>query len=203
MVRPQVETVPPEIVLKEELCEVQGMSRPRCPICKDKKLVPAAGPEDADVLLAGPFPGWEEIKDGIPWVGNAGKVLRAELGRSGIQFDKCRVTNLWQHEPSPTGTKRNPNPIYEDEINWHFDQLRSEFNGRTTVLLLGSLTTEILGLGPVSKVAGTRVHSEYFPKTVEVVIAAYNPAQVLHGLVGETRYAIEAFADAIGELNDS
>ena len=152
------------------------------------------------MLLVGPFPGYEEIIKGIPWVGRVGKILKAELGRQGVQFDNCRVTNIWQHEPTDPGTKRKPNPLYETEVNWHFDQFLSELHGRKAVLVMGSLTSRLLGLGPVSHVAGLPVDSPLIPETVEVAFAMQNPAQVLHGLVGETRYAIEAFAMALTEL---
>jgi uracil-DNA glycosylase family 4 len=178
------------------------MQRPRCPHC-NKKLVPPTGPEDSDILLCGPFPGYKEIIKGVPWIGKVGDILKAELSIQGIQFDNCRVTNLWQHEPTDPGTKRNPNELYETEVNWHFDQLLSELHGRKAVLIMGSLTSSLLGLGPVSKVAGQRVDSELIPETVEVAIAMQNPAQVLHGLVGETRYAIEAFAVAIRNTIDA
>ena len=181
---------------------MQGVPRPKCPICKDKKLVPPTGPEDAEVLLCGPFPGYREIIEGVPWIGPAGKVLKNELAIQGIQFDNCRVTNLWQHEPAGTGTKKEPNPIYEAEINWHFNQLVNEFHGRKAILVMGALTAQLLGIERIGAVAGQRVHSEYFPKTVEVSYAMQNPAKVLHGLVGETRYAIGNFANEIGELSD-
>jgi len=179
---------------------MQGVSGPRCPQCQ-KKLVPPTGPEDADILLCGPFPGWKEVKTGIPWTGEAGKILKAELAKQGLQFDHCRATNLWQHEPTPKGTKRDPNPIYKAELDWHFDQLRNEFRGRKAILIMGSETCRRLGLGEVEDISGLKRKSKFFPKSVEVAIAMVNPATVLRpgAHVGETRFAMENFAEALDE----
>ena len=50
------------------------MTRANCPQCK-KLLIPAYG--TGCVLLVGEFPGFEEVKRGVPFVGRTGDVLRA------------------------------------------------------------------------------------------------------------------------------
>ena len=175
------------------------MGRVSCPLC-GKKLIEPSGPEDADIILVGARPGWEEIAKGVPWIGKAGKVLEAELAKQGIQRQSCRVTNLWLHEPPPPGTPKKPNPEYARELEWHFERLLKEVKGRKYVFLMGAEPCEVLKVGNVMDVSGLQVSSEYFHD--QVCIASPNPAIVLHGeskdaLVGEIRLAFSRFAELV------
>jgi len=173
--------------------------REQCPLC-GKKLVEPSGPENADVLLIGGKPGWEEIAKGMLWIGKAGKVLDAELAKQGIQRGSVRITNLWLHEPPPPGTPKKPNPEYGTELDWHFGRLLKELKGKKYILLMGAEPCEVLKVGNVMDVSGLQVSSEYFRG--QVCIASPNPAIVLHGeskdaLVGEVRLAFGRFAELI------
>lgn len=168
-----------------------------CPICKTRKLIPASGPADSPILVFGWAPGKMEIVKGIPWLGKAGNVLEAEFLRHGIQRHNYRLTNLWMHEAADKGTKKTPNPLYAKELDWHFLQLKNEIKGRKAVLIMGSEPMELFGLPNVSEISGTFVQSVFLPSSVDVAMAMVNPAQALHDLLGETRYAINKFALAL------
>ena len=166
------------------------MTRPQCPDC-GKLLVEPCGPPRASILLLAEFPGWYEIKSGVPWTGPAGKVLKDELRRVGIRYEKCRVTNLWQHEKD---TKTC-------ELSGHWQRTLVELQGKIAVLLMGSeVATHFLGVA-VSDVTGTFVQSPLLPKSVEVALAMYNPAIALHDRLGEVRLAITRFAAAVRGLD--
>ena len=173
------------------------MIRRTCPICDTRKLVEPIGPVDSPILIFGWAPGKREIVKGIPWIGPAGAVLESELLRHGIQRTSYRLTNLWLHEPAEIGTKRNRNPLYEKELNWHFSELKNEFVGKRAILIMGAEPTDIMGLPSISSITGTHVISPFIPSSVDVVMAMVNPAQALHDLLGETRLAIDNFATAI------
>lgn len=181
-------------------------NRPICPICKTKKLVPAFGPDDAEILLAGGFPGKAEIARGIPWIGKAGEVLEYELNRVGIQIDHCRITNLWMHEPPKPLTKvqiRKKVPdMYNKELGWHMKQLLKEFEGRKALFLMGSELIDVLGIGFISNLSGMVVSSTWFPESVEFAVASVNPAQALHDMLGETRYAVERLAAELWRIRN-
>ena len=163
--------------------------RGRCPHC-NAMLVAPAGPSNAKVLLVGEFPGHNEIRQGRPFVGWAGDLLKKEMGMAGLQYTACRVTNLWQHGKSKD----------EDCLNWNFSQCVDEMKGRRAILLMGSDCANAFLEDSIMNVAGTKVKSPYFPKEVKVIMAAPNPAILLHDTVGEFRLALNKFAKETKKL---
>lgn len=57
------------------------------------------GPSDAKILLIGEAPGNEEEKQGIPFCGSSGKLLKSMLSHSGIDFNSCYTTNVMNCRP--------------------------------------------------------------------------------------------------------
>lgn len=162
------------------------MANKFCPQC-NSVLVSPAGPLGAEILLVGEFPGWEEKQKGLPFVGHSGEVLKAELGRVGIQYNNCRMTNLWLHETSK-----------ECDVNYHIMNLMEEMKGRKYILLMGSETTKtLLGKG-VMELSGLKVIGKYLPDDAKVMVAP-NPASVFHARVGEFRMAVEKFSKMVQE----
>lgn len=156
--------------------------RNTCNSCKKKLLVEPVGPLGAEILLVGEFPGYEEIRAGSPFVGRTGDVLKEELNLVGIQFLKCRMTNLWLHEKDT-----------DCDLGYHIQNLVLEMRGRKYVLLMGSdVTKTLLGKG-VMEVSGLVVTSPYIPDDITAV-ACPNPASVFKGRVGEVRMAMKKFA---------
>ena len=189
--------------------------RPICPICKHLQLVLPTGPEKAKLLIIGEYPDEEEIKTGRPWVGAAGEVLTEELTRAGLNRDYIRITNLWQHKPPvkpwPTPPKsltararwEETKKAYDAEFTFSLTQVHKELKGKYGILMAGSDVTEALLGASVSSVAGCYVKSDILPKTCKVAVAMMNPAVVFRtgpdGMLGETRLAIQRFAEAVSE----
>lgn len=61
--------------------------------------VEAVGPKDAMIMLIGEAPGAMEERDGLPFVGTAGKVLNGILQETDIERDKCYITNVSKKRP--------------------------------------------------------------------------------------------------------
>lgn len=64
------------------------------------------GPRDAAVMLVGQNPGKEEVKQGRPFVGRAGRYLNRVLEREGLEREKLYITSLVK---SLTPGNRKPN----------------------------------------------------------------------------------------------
>ena len=167
------------------------MTRVPCPDC-GKLLVDPCGPPRSPILLLAEFPGFYEIKSGVPWSGPAGDILKKELRRVGIIYEKCRATNLWQHEKDNVTCT----------ISEHWQRVICELQSRRAVLLMGSDVSQWFLGRAVSDVTGTFVKSDLLPKSVKVALIMYNPAICLHDKLGETRLGIEKFAEAVKRLDE-
>jgi uracil-DNA glycosylase family 4 len=62
-------------------------------------LVFGVGPSSAKVILVGEAPGYQEDKEGIPFVGAAGKNLNALLDEAGLRRDEVYITNVVKVRP--------------------------------------------------------------------------------------------------------
>ena len=163
------------------------MKRNKCPQC-GRLLVESAGNPDSEILLIGEYPGWEELRDGVPFTGRTGQVLRDVLAREGIDIHRCRLTNLWLHEHP---TKDRP-----CDINYHVKCLTRELKGRKYALAMGSDVCRLItGVGAMSK-SGLRVAN---PLSAAITYIAPNPATVFHGTVGELYLAVHEFAKEINK----
>lgn len=90
--------------LRKAAADCQG-----CPLYRDAtQTVFGEGHTDARVLLLGEQPGDQEDRQGKPFVGPAGRVLRRALADAGIEPDEVYVTNAIKHFKFtiPEGRKR-------------------------------------------------------------------------------------------------
>lgn len=160
-----------------------------CPHCQ-KTLVLFSGPEQADILLAGEFPGIREIESGIPFKGPAGDILRNEVFRLNIfKYGTCRVGNLWQHERFKGCLP-----------SWHRERFMEEFVRHKFCLLMGSeFGNGVIYPGGVMERCGLAFRHE---SGVQYVVST-NPAGVTKagGSVGEFREALRTFGKLVkGEI---
>ena len=167
----------------------------QCKIC-GQPLVNIGGWKSSTVLLVGEFPGWEELRSGVPWIGNAGRVLAKELGRAGVQFERCKHTNLWRHAvPDDKATK-------EMEFDYHYTLLSEELKKVKAVFLMGSDLAELFFDKKVTTINGCVMTSERLPSNIEVAIASINPAVCLQreAVLGDFRFACQQFAKATKKI---
>lgn len=154
-----------------------------CPSCGEP-AVAARGPEDAEILIIGEFPGENEIEQGRPFCGPIGKVLRTELRIAGIEMNLCRISNLWLHAPNGN----------DDCYKAGMDMILDEAKGRKAILLVGSECANVfLGVG-VMEVCGLQVESSLL--SCDTIFAMPNPAVVFQPNrgIGEIRLALKKFA---------
>lgn len=71
-----------------------------CGLCRLRtKAVPGEGPADAKVVFIGEGPGWNEDKQGRPFVGAAGGLLNELLALIGLRRDEVYITNVVKCRP--------------------------------------------------------------------------------------------------------
>ena len=165
-----------------------------CPKCK-RPIVPAYGPIGG-ILIAGEFPGDEEMRRRIPFVGVTGNILRNELAQVGISLDACRLTNLWLHQMT--------SDMYDQpgHFEWHLAQLLQEMGQAKHILLMGSELAKVFLKARITNVCGLMLQSSYFPNGKKAMFCK-NPAAAIHGTVGEIRLAIQKFGEECGVYNNA
>ena len=83
-----------------------------CPLAETAtNAVFGAGNSDADLMFVGEAPGAEEDRQGLPFVGRAGKLLDQLLEEVGLVRDDVFIANVLKHRPPGN---RDPEP---DEIS--------------------------------------------------------------------------------------
>lgn len=83
----------------------------KCPLYKTAiNPVPGAGNPNADIVFIGEAPGATEDEQGLPFVGNSGKLLDKLLATIGIDRSQVFICNILKHRPPQN---RDPLP---DEI---------------------------------------------------------------------------------------
>lgn len=61
--------------------------------------ISSSGPRNASIVVIGEAPGADEVREGLPFVGYSGKLLRECLGAAGIDPESVFFTNLCRYRP--------------------------------------------------------------------------------------------------------
>jgi uracil-DNA glycosylase family 4 len=141
------------------------------------QAVPGNGSATADILLIGEAPGKNEDKQGIPFVGSAGKFLEEMLRSVGLSRKDIYITNIVKYRPPEN---RDPLP---DEISDCAKWLREQiiFIDPTLIVTLGRHALN--HFFPDLKISD--VHGKYFRKSFpgigqRVFVPLYHPAAALY-----------------------
>lgn len=171
--------IPPEHTLR-----VLAAAMPRCKGCDlyehATQVVPGAGTSRAHLMLVGEQPGNEEDKQGVPFVGPAGRVLSKALDELHIKAADVYVTNAVKHfKFTLRGKLRLHQSPRMSEINACRPWLLAEIDAvkPRVVLCLGATAAKSL-LGSrfsLMKERG-RIHSTPY---AERVLATIHPSAVL------------------------
>lgn len=138
-----------------------------------ERFVPAAGDEEADVVLIGEAPGANEVEQGEPFVGRAGKKLDDILEDIGVKREDLYITNLVKIRPPEN---RDPK---RDEIEAWKPLLEKEIENvdPEKIITLGNFASkEIVG---TSK-GITSIHGKTFHKSGRKVVPVFHPAATLY-----------------------
>jgi uracil-DNA glycosylase family 4 len=136
------------------------------------KSVPGEGPADAQIMLIGEAPGWNEDQQGRPFVGAAGKFLEELLASAGMTRDEVFITNVVKSRPPGN---RDPLP---DEIAACAPYLERQIEviDPEVVVTLGRFS--MARWFPGERIS--RIHGQ--PKRVgrRLIVPMYHPAAALH-----------------------
>jgi len=150
----------------------------RCRLSQGRtQVVFGSGNADADVMFVGEAPGFHEDKQGLPFVGQAGKLLEKLLEGIGMSRADVYIANVLKCRPPGN---RDPQPDEIEACESHlFKQI--ELIQPTVVATLGNFATKLLSGRPLGI---TRVHGQEQETTLGgrkvLLYPLYHPAAALY-----------------------
>ena len=135
--------------------------------------MPGVGPCPANVMIVGEAPGFNEDRQGEPFVGAAGKLLDTLLARIALSRLDVYITNVLKCRPP---MNRDPMPNEAEACSPYLKQ-QLELVKPKVVLILGRHALERLmpGQGSIS-----RIHGSLIKRGEVAYVPLYHPAAALH-----------------------
>jgi uracil-DNA glycosylase len=166
---------------REELKAVwrQAQTCTKCPqlAATRQTVVFGSGNADADLMFVGEAPGANEDKQGLPFVGQAGRLLDTLLGEIGLSRGDVFVANVLKCRPPGN---RDPMPQEIDACqDYLFRQL--ELIEPRVVCTLGNFSTKLLRGDPtgITRLHGREEVRRIGPRRVRLY-PIYHPAAALY-----------------------
>jgi uracil-DNA glycosylase family 4 len=166
---------------REELKAVwrQAQVCTRCPqlAATRQTVVFGAGHADADLMFVGEAPGANEDKQGLPFVGQAGRLLETLLEEIGLSRSEVFIANVLRCRPPGN---RDPLPTEVESCSEYlFRQL--ELIEPKVVCTLGNFSTKLLRGDPtgITRLHGRNEVRRIGPRTVRL-FPLYHPAAALY-----------------------
>ncbi|HEY7207726.1 MAG TPA: uracil-DNA glycosylase [Gaiellaceae bacterium] len=150
----------------------------RCRLAQGRtQVVFGSGSPNAELMFVGEAPGFHEDKQGIPFVGQAGKLLEKLLAGIGLERREVYIANVLKCRPPGN---RDPQPDEIEACEAHlFRQI--ELIEPTVVATLGNFATKLLSGRPTGI---TRVHGQEQETTLGgrrvLLYPLYHPAAALY-----------------------
>jgi uracil-DNA glycosylase len=150
----------------------------RCRLAEGRtQVVFGSGDPNADLMFVGEAPGFHEDKQGIPFVGQAGKLLERLLEGIGLSRSQVYICNVLKCRPPGN---RDPQPDEIEACEPHlFRQI--ELIEPRVVATLGNFATKLLSGRPLGI---TRVHGQEQEVTLGarsvLLYPIYHPAAALY-----------------------
>jgi uracil-DNA glycosylase family 4 len=167
---------PPPFASFEEL-QRQALACTKCPLATQgrSQVVFGDGDPNADLVFVGEGPGAEEDKQGIPFVGRAGKLLTQLIESIGLQRDEVYIANVVKCRPPGN---RDPLPEEIDSCRPYLEA-QLAFIEPTVLVTLGNFATKLL---LETKEGITKLRGREFPYGSGArLMPTLHPAAVLRG----------------------
>jgi uracil-DNA glycosylase family 4 len=144
-----------------------------CELYKTKtNSVIGGGSHQARLMFVGEAPGETEDKQGLPFVGKAGKLFDKYLFAVDLKREDVYITNILKCRPP---NNRDPLPAEQDAcINWLREQVR--LIRPRLIVCLGRISAMRL-IKPDFKI--TQEHGKWFEKNGVLMCAVYHPSLLL------------------------
>ena len=161
----------PEETLREVAVEVSTCSK--CDLCKGRtKAVPGEGTPTAKILFIGEGPGFNEDKQGRPFIGPAGQFLAELLASISLKRAEVFITNVVKCRPP---NNRDPLPNEIAACSNYLDRQIAAIQPQVIVTLGRFSMAKFFGSEKIST-----IHGRARKIDGRLCIAMYHPAAALH-----------------------
>lgn len=147
-----------------------------CTACKlhrgATKAVPGEGPPDAKIMFIGEAPGFNEDRQGRPFVGAAGQFLEELLALAGLRRGDVFIANVVKHRPP---NNRDPEP---DEIAACGIFLERQIAAINPLVIVTLGRYSMARWFPGEKIS--RIHGQPRWNSDRMIIPMMHPAAALH-----------------------
>ncbi len=153
----------------------QALSCTRCRLSESRtQVVWAGGNLDSDVMFIGEGPGFHEDRQGLPFVGAAGKLLDSLLAGIGLDRSSVAIANVVKCRPPGN---RNPLPD-EIEACRPYLEAQLEYMQPDVIVTLGNFATQFMIGRPLGI---TKARGQVFRFRGASVVPTFHPAAALRG----------------------
>jgi uracil-DNA glycosylase family 4 len=163
-------------LLEDVLEEASGCTA--CQLCQSRtKVVFGAGNADANLMFVGEAPGANEDRLGLPFVGQAGKLLDKLLAEIGLDRQEVFICNTIKCRPPDN---RDPHP-HEIEACRPYLFRQIDLIEPTVICTLGNFATKLLrdDTTGISRLHGQAEERVIGPRAVRL-LPLYHPAAALY-----------------------
>jgi uracil-DNA glycosylase len=153
----------------------EALSCTKCRLATGRtQVVWADGNLDSDVCVIGEAPGFNEDKQGLPFVGAAGQLLDKMLADIGLDRSTVAIVNVIKCRPPGN---RDPQP---DEIEACRPYLSAQLNHMrpAVIVTLGNFATKFILESPVGI---TKARGQVYARKGASIIPTFHPAAALRG----------------------
>lgn len=155
-----------QIASEVSICENCELHKTR------KKSVPGVGPANAEIMLIGEGPGFNENEQGLPFVGQAGKFLSELLAQAELKREDVWIGNVVKCRPP---NNRDPLP---EELAACDKYLERQITALDPSIIITLGRFSMGKFMPGAKIS--TVHGQMRKVGERYVIAMFHPAAALH-----------------------
>ena len=152
--------------------------------------MPGDGPSTADIMMIGEGPGFHEDRQGLPFVGPAGRFLNELITSAGLNREDVFITNVVKCRPP---NNRDPMPGEIQACRKHLDEQIEIINPKVVVTLGRFSMARFIPGQTIGRVRAKARQVEG-----RTIYPMYHPAAALHN--GSLRSVIEDDFRAIPDL---
>lgn len=139
------------------------------------KLVFGMGNTEAKILCIGEGPGYNEDQQGLPFVGQAGKLLDKLFPLAGLERKEVFITNIVHHRAPGN---RDPEPSEIEAYGKYLDEIINIIDPEMIITLGRFSMAKFLPNVSISQVHGRKYEVSWKSKKI-IIIPMYHPAASL------------------------